>query len=140
MPVEVKSRIPEVAAAAEVRAELAVHETCEDIAYGARLNLLRHGSVDTGELLDSIHAGGEGFEGDVTAGEGLPDARAVFVELGTGIRGSEYQFPGKPAGIAYDLSWERGIPKDLGAGFAYMIPALVAEREPFEDRMGDVYR
>lgn len=139
MPVVVESRIPKIAADAEIRSQLAVHETCEDVAFGARLNLIRHGSIDSGELFDSLHAGGEDYEGYVSAGEGLPDARAVYIELGTGVRGSEYQFPGKPEGVAYDMTWTRGIPKDLGAGFAYMIPALEAEREPFEERMSDVY-
>lgn len=138
MPVVVESRFPEIVTASEVRASEAVHETCDQIAEGARLNLTTQGSIVSGELFDSLHAGEEGdYEGYVVAGEDLPDARAVYIELGTGVRGSHYEFPGKPQGITYDMDWERGIPKDTG--FAYMIPALEAEREPFEERMGDVY-
>lgn len=138
MPVIVESRFPEIVTASEVRAHEAVGEATDQIAVGARLNLAIQGSIVSGALFDSVHAGEEeDYEGYVSAGEGLPDARAVYIELGTGVRGSHYEFPGKPQDVTYDMDWERGIPKDMG--FAYMIPALEAEREPFEERIGDIY-
>lgn len=140
MPVIIESEFPEIVTRAEERGRTAVGDTADHIAVGGRLNLSLHGSIDSGELFDSLHAGEEdddGYVGFVSAGEGLPDARAVYIELGTGVRGSQYEFPGKPHGVTYDMNWERGIPKDTG--FAYLIPALEAEREPFEERMGDVY-
>lgn len=140
MPVVVESRIPEIIVEAETRARENVARTSEEVAVDARLNLTLHGSIVSGELFESVHAGEEdedGYVGFASAGEGLPDARAVYIELGTGVRGSRYEFPGKPQDVTYDMEWERGIPKDMG--FAYLIPAMEAEREPFEERMGDVY-
>lgn len=140
MPVEVDSRITAIATEAALRAEGSVTEATHAIAVRARLHLLLHGSVRSGDLFESVEGEAEGLQGEITAGAGLPDARAVYVELGTGVRGSEYEFPGKPQGIAYDMSWTRGIPKDPTRGFAYMIPALEEERAPLYAEAGEWYR
>lgn len=39
--------------------------------------------VKTGALAESIHAEIAGWAAEIIAGEGLPDARAVYVEMGT---------------------------------------------------------
>lgn len=140
MPVEVESRFPEIVERAETDAKASVERRSAAVATGARLRLVLQGSVVDGALLASVEDHADGFIGEIGAGEGLPDARAVYVELGTGVRGSEYEFPGKPDGITYDMSWRRGIPKDPALGFAYLIPALEAEREPFDEDAAGWYR
>lgn len=140
MPVEVESRIPAIVTEADARAGASVAESTRAITARARMHLLLHGSVRTGGLFDSIEGDAEGFEGEVGAGAGLPDDRAVYVELGTGLRGSNYEFPGKPGGITYDMAWTQGIPKDPGHGFAYLIPALEEERAPLYAEAGSWYR
>ena len=140
MPVEVESRIPAIVTEADARAGASVAESTRAITARAKMHLIARGSVRSGGLLDSIEGNAEGLEGEVAAGDGLPDARAVYVELGTGVRGSEYEFPGKPGGIVYDMTWTRGIPKDPGHGFAYLIPALEEERAPLYAEAGNWYR
>lgn len=139
MPVEVDSRFPQIVAAADEGARHDVSETTDDIAEGARHHLVLQGSVDSSALFDSVEGHSENFEGEASAGLGLPDARAVYVELGTGVRGAEADFPGKPAGITYDMSWTKGIPKNRPT-FAYLIPALEEQREPFEIAASEWYR
>lgn len=140
MPVEVDSRIGAIVTHAEASAEHDVASASREVAVDARLNLLLQGSVKTGELFDTIASDSEGFIGEITAGRGLPDSRAVYIELGTGERGSRYEFPGKPDGVAYDMAWTRGIPKDPTHGFAFLIPALEAQREPFYEDAAGWYR
>jgi hypothetical protein len=140
MPVIVESRLPEIVVAAEEGAKQTVAEITDHTAAGARVHLIARGSGDTGGLLDSVEGHSDGFEGEISAGGGLPDARAVYVELGTGVRGSVYEFPGKPTGVTYDMNWSRGIPKDPAHGFAYLIPALEEERVPLEEQAAEWYR
>lgn len=140
MPVVVESRFPEIVDRAEADAMESVDKRTEAVAVGARLNLVTQGSVVSGELLGSVEGHADGFTGEIGAGDGLPDARAVYVELGTGERGSRYEFPGKPDGITYDMDWTTGIPKDPAHGFAYLIPALEAEREPFDEDAAGWFR
>lgn len=90
---------------------------------------------DTGHTGTSIEQHTYGYTGEVTVGADT----AVYIELGTGERGEAYEFPGKPQGIEYDLSWKRGIPKDPMQGFAFLIPAVEAERPAFEHAVGQLY-
>jgi hypothetical protein len=140
MAVVVESRIPDIAERAEREAAESVERRTEAVALGAKARLILQGSFKSGELFESVQGHADGFEGEIGAGDGLPDARAVYVELGTGERGSEYDFPGKPDGITYTMSWKKGIPKDPAHGFAYLIPALMAEREPFDEDAAGWYR
>lgn len=140
MAVVVESRIPDIVEHAEREAKASVARRSEAVEVGARLRLVLHGSMVSGELLASGEEGTDGFIGSIGFGAGLPDARSVYVELGTGERGSEYEFLGKPDGITYDMTWTKGIPKDPAHGFAYLIPALVAEREPFDEDAAGWYR
>ena len=140
MPVVIESRIPEIVERAEREAAESVGRRTDSVVLGAKARLILQGSFKSGELFDSLEGHSDGFEGEIGAGDGLPDARAVFVELGTGVRGSEYEFPGKPDGITYDMTWMRGIPKDPAHGFAYLIPALMDERDPFDEDAAGWYR
>jgi hypothetical protein len=140
MAVVYETRIPEIIERSERKAAVSVERRTDAVVVGAKLRLTLQGSVVTGGLLDSLEGHAEGFAGEIGAGADLTDARAVYVELGTGERGAAYDFPGKPDGITYDMDWTRGIPKDPAHGFAYLIPALVAEREPFDEDAAGWYR
>jgi hypothetical protein len=48
----------------------------------------RYAPVATGALRASIHATLEAFAATISAGEGLPDARAIFMEFGFHHHGS----------------------------------------------------
>jgi hypothetical protein len=134
MPAILESRIGEVVDRAEALTQVVVDKVTTDIEAAAKANLVAQGSVDDGLLLNSVEGTAEGYSGEINVGAYY----AMYVELGTGVRGAHYEFPGKPQGIDYDMEWERGIPK--GRGFAFLIPAVEEAREPFELALGQVFR
>jgi phage gpG-like protein len=99
MPAVLESRIPEIIGAAEVKAETAVSATAMKIEAQAKKNLVSNGSVETGNLLASIESHVEGPFAEV----GTNVEYSVFVEYGTGQRGAESEFEGKPDDISYTL-------------------------------------
>jgi hypothetical protein len=129
------SRVPGLIERMEQRAELIVEKSTMDIEARAKENLIAHGSVDSGFTLGSIEGRADGYSGEVSVGA----ATAVYIELGTGVRGEAYEFPGKPQGIAYDPNWTRGIPKDPMRGFAFLIPAVESERPAFDLAVGQLF-
>jgi phage gpG-like protein len=129
MPAVLQSRIPEIIGAAEVKAELAVAKTCMGIEADAKRNLVANGSVVTGNLVGSIESHVTGTSGEV----GTNVEYSVFVEYGTGQRGSESEFEGKPDDITYSPGW---------AGMSarpYLSPAAEANRGPFLVEMSGIY-
>lgn len=129
MPAVLESRIPEIIGAAEVKAELAVSRTCMEIEADAKRNLVANGSVETGNLVSSIEAHVTGTSGEV----GTSVEYSVFVEYGTGQRGAESEFEGKPDDITYSAGW---------AGMSarpYLTPAAEAARSPFLLSMSEIY-
>lgn len=129
MPAELVDRIPEIVAEAEVRATEVVTGTCMAIEAGAKRNLIANGSVVTGNLVGSIEASVIGIEGEV----GTAVLYAPYVEYGTGERGAESDFEGKPGDIIYSSGWP-GM-----SARPYLTPAAEAERAPFYAEMSRVY-
>src|ERR1700758_510483 len=101
MPAVLESRIPAIIGEAEVKAELAVSKTCMAIEGDAKRNLVANGSVDSGELVSSGESHVEGTSGEVTFGTD----HNFYVEYGTGERGAESDFEGKPYDITYSPGW-----------------------------------
>jgi len=129
MPAELASRIPEIILEGEVRAELAVSRTCMEIEANAKHNLIANGSVKTGELVSSGETHVEGTTGEVTFGTD----HSFFVEYGTGERGSESEFEGKPDDISYSPGWP-GM-----SARPYLTPAAESQRAPFLADMSRIY-
>lgn len=130
MSVELTSRIGEVTRTAARRAEVAVARTCMEVEAGAKRNLVANGSVRTGNLIGSVEADVNGFDGEV----GTAVSYAAFVEYGTGRRGQASEFAGKPPYITYSSDWEGMAAKP------YLIPALEAARDGLELRAAGIYR
>jgi len=129
MPAVLDSRIPAIIGEAEVKAEVAVSKTCMAIEADAKRNLIANGSVVTGNLVGSIESHVEGTSGEV----GTNVEYSVFVEYGTGQRGAESEFEGKPDGITYSAGW---------AGMSarpYLTPAAEASRSPFLVDVSRIY-
>lgn len=74
----------------------------------------RYAPVDTGALRDSITAHLNGLTAEITAGEGLPDARAVYMEYGTAHVLPRYYF--RPAVEQYALAFIIEVEKVLSGG------------------------
>lgn len=129
MPAELTNRIPEIVAEAELRSEAAVARTCMEIEAGAKRNLIANGSVVTGNLVGSIESHVTGTSGEV----GTNVEYSVFVEYGTGQRGAESEFEGKPDDLSYSEGWP-GM-----SARPYMIPAAEAQRAPFLALMSQAY-
>jgi hypothetical protein len=130
MSVELTSRIGEITKGATMRGRDLVTRTCMEVEAGAKRNLVENGSVVTGNLIGSIEADTDGFEGEV----GTAVTYAPYVEFGTGERGAASEFPGKPDYLTYSEDW-----KGMSAR-PYLIPALESAREGFEMRAGGIYR
>jgi hypothetical protein len=128
------SRVPEIADHLEERAGKLVAKATMDVEARAKENLIMQGSVDTGFTLNSIAGHAFGYSGDVS----VSASTAIYIELGTGVRGEAYEFPGKPQDVTYDPTWTRGIPKDPMHGFAFLIPAVESERPAFDAAVGQL--
>jgi HK97 gp10 family phage protein len=72
----------------------------------------RYAPVKTGALRDSIVAHLNGLTAEITAGEGLPDARAVYMEYGTAHIVPRYYF--RPAVEQYALAFIIEVEKVMG--------------------------
>lgn len=123
------SRIPEIVAGAEKRGHAVVEKSVNDIEAAAKARLYAYPAVDTSALVDSGEAVSDGYEGEV----GFGTDHSNFVEFGTGARGEESHFPGKPDHITYTSDW---------AGMAaqpYLIPSVEEQRAPFEMAIGQLY-
>jgi phage gpG-like protein len=122
MPAVLTDRIPEIIASAEAKSAAAVEKTVFDIEASAKQHLTAQGAVDTGNLRGSI----QGQMHTAHYGEVATSVEyAHFVEYGTGQRGSESDFEGKPDDITYTESW---------AGMSarpYMTPAAEEARPGF---------
>jgi len=121
MPATLTDRIPEIVAEAEIRAAQVVSATTMAIEADAKRNLVVNGSVVTGELVGSGESHIDGLSGEVTFGTD----HNFFVEYGTGERGAQSQFEGKPDGITYSESWAGMTARP------YLTPAAEAARTPF---------
>lgn len=135
MAVEVDSKFGEIADRLVERAEILVEKTTMDVEAKAKANLIAQDSVDTGHTLGSIEGLTLGFfHGEVSVGA----STAIYIELGTGVRGEAYEFPGKPDDVTYEPTWTRGIPKDPMHGFAFLIPAVESQRPDFNHAVGQL--
>lgn len=121
MPATLTDRIPEIVADAEVRAAEVVAAVCMKIKAGAQRNLVANGSVVSGNLLGSIEEDASGLYGEVSTGVEY----ARYVEYGTGQRGEESEFEGKPDDITYSEGWT-GM-----SARPYLTPAAEEQRLPF---------
>jgi hypothetical protein len=129
MSVTLESRLPEIADKAEARAELVVGKTVADIEASAKAHLVAQGSVDTGDLLGSVEGESDGLEGEVSTSVYY----GPYVEYGTGRRGQESEFLGKPADIHYSEDWVGMTARP------YMTPAAEESRGPFEQAIGQIF-
>jgi hypothetical protein len=157
MPVELKSRIPEIVVSADRKGKENVSRTCLEIDASAKRNLIAHNSVISGNLVGGMEAHVEDFEGDV----GTAVVYAPYVEYGTGRRGAASDFPGKPDDLTYSVEgrWESRAYSvgDLDGGGTYserffnehwegaaakpyLIPAAEEARMAYERRSGEMYR
>lgn len=130
MSVELTSRIGDITREATKRGKLAAVRTCMEVEAGAKRNLVANGSVRTGNLIGSVEADIDGFDGEIGTGVFY----GPYVEFGTGRRGEASEFPGKPPYITYSEDW-KGM-----AAKPFLIPALEAARDGFELRAAGIYR
>jgi hypothetical protein len=74
----------------------------------------RYAPVDTGALRDSITAHLNGLTAEITAGEGLPDIRAIVMEYGSSTIPARYYF--RPAVEQFALAFIIEVENLLSGG------------------------